>query len=766
MPDPDQGGGRRLYLAGGYAGLESPAAPDTRDIDTFETHLRGDPQQPIVRIESLEPFPGDCCTPLSAIDLGRVTSFEGLRFADNQAITIEALPRTPVIVDRCVFTNCSTDGNGGAIYADGASFLIRESLFEGCSAPYGDGGAVFHTGDILGLKDSLFVSNTAENGGAIATSGARDFGFSGSRFVGNVATASAGLGGAVYDRSGGFPVHIGAEFEGNSAGAGGAMWTSATTIFDLVRFDSNEAGTGGALYIADSFGGQANLYRGCAFLGNQATFGGAVAVATRDRFHDWIDTTFDLNQASLDGGAIFITGGGTASSRHNFRSTVFRLNTATRQGGGVFTRRMFTMRDTQFSNNFAAEGGAIAALAGGAIADSSFVFNTGDRGGAIHGALDITESLFEENFAAFAGGALYGASTVQDSVFVANGAGVEGGAASQIASASDSEFTGNRATIMGGAIDRLETGTNLVFTGNRSLYGAAISNLGSSLTDSRFVDNPASSVGGRGTAVYHDVDTQAAVSRVTAVGPRDPAVSLFHADDGRLIVQESLVLGGASAARDGRLDLAGCTVDRRWPEQQWLVDAEPFGSVAVESSVVGASNSLRVAPDAELLVAQVLVPGGIDAVSQGAGSELIVVGEILDASPGFVDREGPDGSVESWEDNDYRPAPSSRLIDAGFGFGIGPDRGVDLAGSPRVADDPTIPNTNVGVAPIDIGAFEFQGISCPADVNRDGVLGPGDFTAWINAYNRGSLLADLNRDGALTPDDFSAWIAAYNDGCP
>ena len=56
---------------------------------------------------------------------------------------------------------------------------------------------------------------------------------------------------------------------------------------------------------------------------------------------------------------------------------------------------------------------------------------------------------------------------------------------------------------------------------------------------------------------------------------------------------------------------------------------------------------------------------------------------------------------------------------------------------------------------------------CLADVNGDGSLSPADFTAWLGAYNAGTVEGgDQNGDGLLTPADFTAWLANYGAGCP
>lgn len=65
-----------------------------------------------------------------------------------------------------------------------------------------------------------------------------------------------------------------------------------------------------------------------------------------------------------------------------------------------------------------------------------------------------------------------------------------------------------------------------------------------------------------------------------------------------------------------------------------------------------------------------------------------------------------------------------------------------------------------------IAADERTGVSpCLADTNRDGVVTPADFSAWIIAYTMGSTAADQNRDGDITPSDFTAWINNFNTPC-
>lgn len=65
----------------------------------------------------------------------------------------------------------------------------------------------------------------------------------------------------------------------------------------------------------------------------------------------------------------------------------------------------------------------------------------------------------------------------------------------------------------------------------------------------------------------------------------------------------------------------------------------------------------------------------------------------------------------------------------------------------------------------DVDEATFTIVDCLADVNNDGLINPGDFTAWINAYNTNTLGCDQNGDSACTPADFTAWINNYNSGC-
>ncbi|MGP1273339.1 MAG: GC-type dockerin domain-anchored protein [Phycisphaerales bacterium] len=136
-----------------------------------------------------------------------------------------------------------------------------------------------------------------------------------------------------------------------------------------------------------------------------------------------------------------------------------------------------------------------------------------------------------------------------------------------------------------------------------------------------------------------------------------------------------------------------------------------------------------------------------------------------DGGDGWGDDPTTPDIDESLNDDfgDLRLRPGSPAIDRADASSIEPGA-LDLDGNPRAADDAGIPNA-AGFT-LDLGAYEFQGTSCLADVNGDGVLDPADFTAWRAEYDAGGALADQNRSGAIDPGDFAAWVAKYRAGCP
>ena len=82
----------------------------------------------------------------------------------------------------------------------------------------------------------------------------------------------------------------------------------------------------------------------------------------------------------------------------------------------------------------------------------------------------------------------------------------------------------------------------------------------------------------------------------------------------------------------------------------------------------------------------------------------------IDADPRFIDPNGTDNDPNTWEDNDYSLSPGSPCIDAADGNAA---PSTDIIGNVR-QDDPGTANSGTGdIGYVDIGAYEFQGITPP-----------------------------------------------------
>ncbi|MGP1273369.1 MAG: hypothetical protein ACTS22_08535 [Phycisphaerales bacterium] len=81
---------------------------------------------------------------------------------------------------------------------------------------------------------------------------------------------------------------------------------------------------------------------------------------------------------------------------------------------------------------------------------------------------------------------------------------------------------------------------------------------------------------------------------------------------------------------------------------------------------------------------------------------------------------------------------------------------VDVVGAPLAAPPSAFAVFDMANTP---------GRPCLADTNGNGVADPGDFTAWLVAYNDDSCVADQNEDGVISAADFTAWTVNYNAGC-
>ncbi|MCH7849516.1 MAG: hypothetical protein IIB53_14280 [Planctomycetes bacterium] len=153
---------------------------------------------------------------------------------------------------------------------------------------------------------------------------------------------------------------------------------------------------------------------------------------------------------------------------------------------------------------------------------------------------------------------------------------------------------------------------------------------------------------------------------------------------------------------------------------------------------------------------------------QGLTGKLGGTGNIGD-NPLYVDRTGPDG-IPGTGDEDLRLLPGSPGIDAADNTAVPKGIDTDLDGNPRFVDDPDTDDTGFGDPPIvDMGAYEFQVMNCPWDVNGDGVVDHHDIVEVV--HNLGpcndpdNCPWDVNGDGIVNGRDVAA-VAMHFGPCP
>ena len=143
----------------------------------------------------------------------------------------------------CIAGKDWTADDGGAICSSG-SLTISESSFSGNSA--NNGGAILSYGARLSVSESSFSDNSADYGGAIFSSGGANLSVSESSFSGNLAD----YGGAIWSGEGASVSD--SSFSGNSALYGGAIWiysgTATLTHLTLMNNRADEFGGGIAVY--------------------------------------------------------------------------------------------------------------------------------------------------------------------------------------------------------------------------------------------------------------------------------------------------------------------------------------------------------------------------------------------------------------------------------------------------------------------------------------------------------------------------------------
>lgn len=351
-----------------------------------------------------------------------------LLLGNNQGTSSPAL--TSVL-----FQGNRAEGNGGALLSEGTGGTSSPQLIDvtfNYNSSGAHGGAMYSTGGGIsasnpGLTNVTFYFNT-----------------------------SLGQGGGMFTMAAGPVLTFVTFMQNHAGGAGGGMYNdSSTPALTDVTFDSNSADTdGGGMYNADSsstltFGG---------FSANSAGgYGGGMADGGIG--HPTLtDVGFSTNQAG-NGGAMMING-----STLTLTGGLFDLNYASVDGGAIWTNVSSgsSLANVTFSGNYTGyHGGAIASYSGGLnLLDATFSGNHAPRGGAMYDRMSdavLSNVTFDGNWADY-GGAMYediGDPTLTNVTLAGNSAAYGGGMYAIAASnpaLTNVTFSGNWASTIGGAI--------------------------------------------------------------------------------------------------------------------------------------------------------------------------------------------------------------------------------------------------------------------------------------------------------------------------
>ena len=298
---------------------------------------------------------------------------------------------------------CDTN-NGAGIYNTGSTTLTGKYYFTENSAS--QGGAIFNS-NVLSIETSTtdenltFYNNKAQNnGGAITNNGTLTISAK-AVFEKNYTKSQYGRGGAIYNTqsltlSGDF------DFKSNTSYYGGAIFNNGTMILSgELLFDSNISNNNGGAICSE----------GDLYMTGQRNNGSDSKVS------------FENNNATYRGGAIYIAGTSDNLVRLDIESVDFKNNTAGTHGGAIHIHDYvnFNIIDSLFENNSAGDSGNLAwggALSVASNYDSVYAY--------------VERSTFKNNYASNSGGAIASGTslTVVNSKFLGNQAGKSAGAIS------------------------------------------------------------------------------------------------------------------------------------------------------------------------------------------------------------------------------------------------------------------------------------------------------------------------------------------------
>lgn len=250
------------------------------------------------------------------------------------------------------------------------------------------------------------------------------------------------------------------------------------------------------------------------------------------------------------------------------------------------------------------------------------------------------------------------------------------------------------------------------------------------VVDSLLVQNEG---GGQAGGIYTSSSGSRLISHCTLIENIDGGIGILSFSPTSAVVENCLFLkntahegGGLYAIGQGTLSVRGCTFSGNAANVGGAVGFEGSGLSASVRNCVLWDNAADFGGASFYANASVVdvdrcdVQGGLAGTFTVMGGSFVWGANNIDVDPLFADVDGPDDNPATWADNDYRLGALSPCADAGDNAAVGADV-LDLDGDldvlepvpfdldvlPRFEDDPAVPDTGAGTAPIvDLGAYE------------------------------------------------------------
>jgi len=343
----------------------------------------------------------------------------------------------------------------------------------------------------------------------------------------------------------------------------------------------------------------------------------------------------------------------------------------------------------------------------------------------------INECVFSGNVAFMLGGAIY----------------IHGSASASITGCT---FVGNLSGAIYNQSFAQSTIVNCLFSGNDGFGGAGGIHGGTApIVNCTFADNVGPAVNGNATIVNSIL-----VGSVSSAGvPLANQVS----NPNNFTISFSNVENGWSGAGSNNINadpLFATLASGTWNAAPFY-DAEANLTVYTDTTaafIPGALVGLVFNPDSTQQRRQY--------IAANSATTMSVHGDFI-SRPIF----GPDNMFVEVNDGyaifDARPSAGSPVIDAGMNAAVPRLVLVDLDGNPRFVDDPNVPDTGFGRAPlVDMGAFERQ-VPLAADLNGDGAVDASDLGILLGAWGSSDAAADLDGDSIVGAGDLGLLLGAW-----